>query len=512
MASAVPKSAPTNTFDSVDDGPKGSTLSKLGAAEPPTEEAVIHCSQLNTIDVAIRMQYLAVAMFPWSTSQNPGTLLWSATVHPDDCNQLVQHLSAMYNTWAGGLDYKFAVCGTGFHAGKIAFVRLPPNIKPETVTAPADFSCFEYVVIDPKTPECISEHVMDQRRFAYHYVDDDKQNKDAIGGYIAAYVLVPLVTSSTGVNNINIEVFSKPAMNFDFGQLRNIIRSGKEVKPDEPEAVVRTFNRSENNGTSIFSNAFTHYTIQPQSQVKPPDTSSFGMYDFAGKASETTPEGFRAQTLRGFSKGKYIATDGKPGTLWVENLKDFPIGITRANFIWYETFGSKTTNRESTTMTAKGTWQVYNQASTTTVDEVTIVYEILTYTPSNEPTLKKNSNESFFCFTIKDDKGTINKHGYQTQQLAVLAKQGELKKIMTPQEALIIDMYDGDLDTPIRRIKLYYNGYCTTKGEDDQITLSAKNYYFKFVQKSRVAEPIPTMPKYEFNQTVSQWRSQQRDA
>jgi len=511
-AHATSNTAPTNVFDSVEDGPKGPALSRLGTGGPSSEEAMVHAGQVNTIDVSIRMQYIATAMFPWTSAQAPGTLLWTNTIHPKNSNEWIQHLSEMYNVWAGGFDYKFKVCGTGFHAGSIAFVRLPPNIRPESVTAPSQFTCYEYVVIDPKTQDGICEFIMDQRRFAYHYVEDDSNDKDAIGGHVAAYVLDPLVTSSTGSNNINIQVFHKPSEQFIFDQLKHITKSGKEVRPDEPEAVLRTFNREENNGTSQFTQQFTHYTIQPKSQVKPPDTSSLGMFSFDGKPQEPTPKDFIAAPLRGFSAGKLITNTDKTQDLWVETLKDFPIGISQVDLIWYEgDLGSRPSSKTVSKMTGKGKWQIYSTTeSSVGTREVNVFYRIKQYNSSTEPQLKKNNDESFFCFTIKDDAGTLNKHAYQSQQLAVLAKQGELKKIMTPQEAMIVDMYDGDLDTPIRRLKLYYNGQVTTKGEDDQVTLTAKNYYFKFVQISRVGEPIPSPPNYEFNQTVSQWRSQPR--
>uniref|UniRef100_A0AB38ZKD0 Calicivirus coat protein domain-containing protein n=1 Tax=Suncus murinus ribovirus 1 TaxID=3139575 RepID=A0AB38ZKD0_9VIRU len=214
-------------FDSTITPPTGN-LSSIGIDMTDNTEVPARSGMVNVIDTFFRSNYVSKALFEWNTEQHPGTLLWSAKVHPMDSHQWIEYVAKMYNTWGGGFDYAFKVAGTAFHAGQIVFARLPPNIKPESIKTTADITAFECYYIDPKCLEVNVKEVMDQRNIMYHWMDTklDPDNPNSFGGYIACYVFIPLVTSSTGVQNINIQCWIKASQNFQFSQIRPLGGSG----------------------------------------------------------------------------------------------------------------------------------------------------------------------------------------------------------------------------------------------------------------------------------------------
>jgi len=161
----------------------------------------------------------------------PGTLVWSSPISPAYANSNLAYLSKLYNTWGGGIDYLGKVGGTGFHAGALAFVRLPPNYDPHDLQSLADITVWDTQIIDPKQLELISKHVPDQRNILYHYMDDieGQPKSQSIGGYIAIYVLMQLNTSSSGQNQIDVEILSKASEDFTLAQMRNPTSSGVTV-------------------------------------------------------------------------------------------------------------------------------------------------------------------------------------------------------------------------------------------------------------------------------------------
>lgn len=208
-------------------------LSAIAAPAAPTvAEAAPHAGVLNTLDPYFYQQFVALSNFTWATSQAPGTLLWSSPITPTRAHVNLQYLARMYNIWVGGLDYQVKVAGTGFHAGAIAIVRLPPNINPSKISSVQQFTMFEYTVIDPKTLEAMSKSVCDQRPIHYHYVNDDIELPNSIGGYLAIYVLIQLNTSSTGTAQIDLQVFNKASL--DFALLQIVPVTLPELAPPAP--------------------------------------------------------------------------------------------------------------------------------------------------------------------------------------------------------------------------------------------------------------------------------------
>lgn len=215
--------------------PSQGEVSQDALPGPDSREAPMHSGEMNGIDPFLFQQFIALTSFVWDTSMSVGQLLWSIPIHPTYVHVFLAHLSKMYNAFAGGFDFAVTVAGTGFHAGKLIIVRLPPNISPNSLQRISDITAFPYMVIDPKTLEVTIRSAMDQRNVMYHYMPYDKDNIQSFGGHLAMYVLLPLNTSSSGATQISVQVFSRPAQNFMFTQLRPL--SVDMVNPYRPEGI-----------------------------------------------------------------------------------------------------------------------------------------------------------------------------------------------------------------------------------------------------------------------------------
>jgi len=220
-------SGPAEVFDSTVAPPSGG-VSSVGLPGPNNAEAPMHSGAMNGIDPFFHAQYMAITSFTWTTTHNPGTALWSIPIHPAETHQWLAHLSKMYNAWAGGINFAIKIAGTGFHAGAIMVVRVPPNIKPATLTTVSALTAFEYTVMDPKMLEVEIKSVMDQRNIMYHYMPLNVNDPQSFGGYLSIHVMLPLSTSSTGATEIAVQVLAQPAQNFMFTQ---IIPISREVVP-----------------------------------------------------------------------------------------------------------------------------------------------------------------------------------------------------------------------------------------------------------------------------------------
>lgn len=225
--------APSEQFGSTESAPVGPTISGIGNPGPQPVEAITHALAHNGIDPILYQQFIYNSMFTWSTSDQPGKLLWSTPITPLAYNKITARLATLYNIWTGGADFNFKIAGTGFHAGALVFVRIPPNYTPQELSGSFDFTAFEYVVIDPKQLEVASFHVGDQRLINYHYVNPETSQPESwdIGGHIACYVQMALNTASTGTQQIQITSWSRLAQDFNFVQLR-MPREITDVKTD----------------------------------------------------------------------------------------------------------------------------------------------------------------------------------------------------------------------------------------------------------------------------------------
>jgi hypothetical protein len=215
VAPAVPN-AEISTISSTESNPQHNSL-ETGSAGT-SSELVPHVGIRNRLDDYFYKEFIFKGTFTWNTGQLAGQLLWYGRIHPDDSHDLLSYVSKIYNTWCGGLEYNFKIAGTGFHAGSLAVVRLPPNITPGSITSAQGFTVFPYILLDPKNLSVVSKSVMDQRNIMYHYRDDN--TLAGFGGFVAVYVYLPLATSSTGATQINVNIAIRAAGDFVVAQPR----------------------------------------------------------------------------------------------------------------------------------------------------------------------------------------------------------------------------------------------------------------------------------------------------
>lgn len=215
-------SAPSEVYSSTDSAPHGETIASIGNPGPPKKEVTQHALAHNNIDSQLYSQNIFCGKFTWSVNDQAGKLLWFIPIHPAAVHPILRVLMMIYNVWGGGFLLNFSIAGTGFHAGKLAIVRIPPNINPADLSGDYDYTIFEYEVMDAKTLEMSSVKAGDQRQVNYHYTTGSPNDPKSweIGGYIAVFVHLGLNTASTGTPQIQVIVTAKCAPDFQFAQLK----------------------------------------------------------------------------------------------------------------------------------------------------------------------------------------------------------------------------------------------------------------------------------------------------
>lgn len=178
-------------------------------------------------------QWRVTSRFTWSSATPPGTLVYYAPVHPG-LNEWTAHLALMFNTWSGSFEFGVEPVATAFHCGKLLFVRIPPNIHPESVKTAEQATGFESATVDVKQMGRVEAVIKDQNPIAYHYTrmapqagrlmkkgfgSDELIDSLTIGGWIAVYVLATMNTAAATNNQITVLFWAKPSQEFSFSQI-----------------------------------------------------------------------------------------------------------------------------------------------------------------------------------------------------------------------------------------------------------------------------------------------------
>lgn len=521
--------APAEVFDSTADAPHGQTVSALGTPGPRAGEVGSHAGQKNSFDISIHRQFIPQDTFIWSTSQTRGTLLWHAPIHPTRCNDLISYLSGMYNTWGGSIEYNFKVAGTGFHAGALSFVRIPPNFDPHDFTSPSAWGAFEYVTIDPKTLEVLSVDVMDQRPLMFHYMNMDLKNPMTFGGWIACYVLIPLNTSSTGSQNIAVQTFSRPGATFTLNQL--IVPRVAEVDTPTPSAIMDAISlhqdadfggasklplRSIYCGAKVNQKRITYATYNFASEANSPflqetddDILVFRITDWTGSGTNQMRIQSRQQGLMA-PKGAGVVVFVRPdlvtlnmatfpsqtftGYLEEEGSTDPATGVTKA--LWG--INLDTALPGTGISPAKNDYVYITPSSHTFRDVETLSPDItsdkyFTIPAANEVFLFYSTAEVGTTAPPKDGVTEL-----QTLDFSLRLRDGQFSNVMGPDDAMIIDIVDVDTKINLGSAKLYYEGFITTHSSfADRIFTS--NIVFQFNSWANRNSPIPIVPQSVVN-------------
>lgn len=263
--------APAEQVGSTESAPTGVEISGIGNRGAPPVEVTQHTLAHNGVDPILYQQFIFNSVFTWTTSDQRGKLLWSMPISPKYYNKITERLSTIYNAWGGGVDINVKIAGTGFHAGALVFVRIPPNYDPADFTVPYSWSAFEYRFLDAKTLEVASFHCGDQRQMNYHYTAPEPGSPKSydIGGTIACYVYLGLNTATSSTQQIEVSVFTRLGQDFKFSQLRVPRLETDEQIEVIPDSLVHALNFSANHTPILGAATLTsmiHMIYSPTTQ------------------------------------------------------------------------------------------------------------------------------------------------------------------------------------------------------------------------------------------------------
>lgn len=511
---------PAQVFDSTADNNPTPNVSGIGGPGPPPQEVPMHTGASNTFDLTIHRQFIPTDTITWSTAMVKGTLMWYSAVHPNFSNPILNYLAGMYNTWGGGLEYNFKVAGTGFHAGALAIVRIPPNKHPKDFPTPASWGPFEYVVIDPKTLEVVSAHLIDQRPINFHYQPFNADNPNTFGGYVAMYCLLPLNTSSSGSQNIQVQVFCRPGPDFQFSQL---------ITPNLPGSISETPERLVEVGfnsafrTSYMADESSILTVLPRS-VNQLTTGIFGCFDASSKpvfsylpstildihtyfsnryrhnvvawpAISSYANGQTHFDLSSFPCPPVVLQDANAGFVCTDlkNFKSFTYASPD-----FDILGASATSGRSAF-----TYIYPTQEKDFPIGPVSLTY---ISDPSKENKYKEladlpqapSLNESIMVFQA-GGASSMSTHGIQ-----LLMVTGALRHwIPDSSRAMLLLLIDTRVDLPIAYVKFSYTGLMTTNASADKIIFEL--LYTRFVFDSFILknDPIPEKREFRTNRALA---------
>ncbi|AOC55072.1 capsid protein [Duwamo virus] len=504
--------ATDEVFDSTSATAVQPTVSRLGIPAGPPQEIPIHTGQVNTYDASIHQQWVPTDSITWTVSQPSGTLLWFKPIHPTFSNALLAYLSRIYNAWGGALDYKFKIAGTGFHAGAIAIVRIPPNRNPSEFTTPQSWGAFEYMVIDPKTLETISVGISDQRPIAYHYFPYNGENPLSFGGWIAMYVLIPLNTSSSGSQTISIQSFCKPAEFFQYSQL---IMPSENISADPfPSEFAYAFDFT----TAKYCATAPLYCDQVTLEANSVTQSFYvaNCYSTGGdRLTKWMSKGSKFPDVRDTHReGKTqmrALTDLSDETIKVKlyfKQDYYPIALpaSKENYVSLLTYSSENVKNEAwheRTWTAlysedNVAWQCATAATDIVTDTVVSIQNAKfvldpSYTDNTFSTAVTGESILHFENTISKVKSI------QTEEMAALFSTGRVKQAFYGNMCVLFTMISVDEDLPIGYAKLYQEGFLSIRVGNKQVVLKPSNLRLKFSGFIARTDPIPSSAEYNKN-------------
>lgn len=521
----------------VDSAEAGTPLVSGIASAPANSAAEIvpHTGQANNYDPYLNEQFIVTANLTWSTSQLPGTLLWSSRIHPDECNVFVSHISKMYNAWAGSLDFRVKIAGTGFHAGALFLVRLPPNIDPASLLTLEDITPFEYAIVDPKILDPIDRNVMDQRPILYHYRNPaDPNDPNSFGGHFCIYVGIQLNTSSSGATNISLQVSTRAGMDLVFSQIRPIQQSGATAFK---------------NVSTLFTPTATHpltsdpvYLVVEPGAVVPPEWY-YKTANLEGKPNcdfqTITNLKVNLREMRG-----HIDSDGFVKTQGHIRTKDI-LGPPPADMGW-SLIGTDLDPTPGGTFDFEG--EYYNRAtSIRCINQLNeghnvnfsvnwggehtglngsaaayITWPSIWWTAStNDTPLKRalshipaygqtqwapplqESIVSFEAFRPQTTDTPQMEPVVQTRQMLDMILSGQFKNLVDPSQCVLISVIDKQTTLQVGFLKLYSNGILTTRFTSSRTLYSWENYKFIPIQIQGANAPIPITSAMMVNKKIA---------
>nr|AFB35228.1 polyprotein [Rabbit hemorrhagic disease virus] len=169
-------------------------------------------------------------VFTWSVADAPGSILYTVQHSPQN-NPFTAVLSQMYAGWAGGMQFRFIVAGSGVFGGRLVAAVIPPGIE---IGPGLEVRQFPHVVIDARSLEPVTITMPDLRPSMYHPTGDP--------GLVPTLVLSVynnLINPFGGSTNaIQVTVETRPSDDFEFVMIR--APSSKTVDSISPAGLLTT--------------------------------------------------------------------------------------------------------------------------------------------------------------------------------------------------------------------------------------------------------------------------------
>nr|QIR31296.1 VP1 [Norovirus GIV]QIR31300.1 VP1 [Norovirus GIV] len=197
--------------------------------------------QQNIIDPWIKENFVQAPQgeFTVSPKNSPGEVLVNLELSPR-LNPYLDHLSKMYNAYAGGMEVEIILAGNAFTAGKVLIAAVPPNFPIENISA-SQASQFPHVIVDVRTLEPIRLPLPDVRTNFFHYTTQEEPKMR-----IVAWLYTPLRTNGSGDDSFTVSgrILTRPSPDFEFSFLVPPTVETKTVSFSVPGLIVQDMSNS----------------------------------------------------------------------------------------------------------------------------------------------------------------------------------------------------------------------------------------------------------------------------
>lgn len=447
-------------FHSTQLQPNAPTLAPIETPTPNTREVQAAAGEEVTIPDYFYKQWRRVATLEWTTNDPVGKMLWSADVSPLTLDPALAWQMALFHAWGGDFDIMVRAVGTGFHAGQMALVSVPPGIELGDINNPLDYTLYPYEVLDVKKLEPIAFPIRDRRNVKYHYMKrtTGPPGIQDIGGKVAVFVDTPLTTSATGVQKISIAIWAKCASNFRVAYVRNPLTHVPVQEAYVPDVLIKALNASWfnpfNNGLGFLSTI----NIMPKTTVKLTKYYA-NMVNMDGKV------------VGEYTDSPYVQTTYKRllysihGTMNTNGYFD----IESNNYLPENVSETVTFDPDVGSVVIKGKITGTNSERPSIVTDIKPASAIKGYLymrvghadlnwtmTKNNPTILK-SGESFVLFGDLGGKGFCT----QTQVLAQIFVSDQMKGLLPPNYCYLILVKSKSTKLPLFHMKVHREGYIT---------------------------------------------------
>lgn len=499
----VEAGAPGEQIESTDSAPMQQNLEVSMPSN--SQEITPAVGEFNLIDPYFYTQNCQIATVTWTTSDQIGKLLWYIPISPQLMHKNLVYITRMYLAWTGDFEFMYKIAGTGFHAGMLTLVKLPPGVHPSKITNYRDFSTQPWEGSDAKMLGATSYYGRDIRPIKYHYVHPQPGTPEDynIGGYIALYVNLPLSTSASGVPRVDVGIWVKCAPNFRVGWVIPY-----DLYQDTSEAVMPETlkNALDWTGTAIAPIMSANALVAHYLKILPAATKviNTGIYQCFSMQGDILSKFYSNQGDEVVNQGTWnvssVSEDGKtmvlvdPSHPWQASPQ---LGLIYAG------------TRNIVTPYIKSVDEVHADGKlvrTFTADEGhsfkgIVPGDFLFVTYFHPDTTKATwtvsgwtdneissplANESFVVYANNDVMSL------QITELTRLFRNGALKDWLPIGSAALLTIYDSANNLPLRNVKLYRKGFMTTNAMADAAQFNINTVYFQYNGLISETGNIPT--------------------